>query len=179
VIAFLTLFVDLARTHSLKSGPLLIPASLRRALYFQFRPKSAHRFVLTLEVLCLTSGHELFKDVRQVMLLLNTMYYTHELFDRVLTLLPSCPQVYPICCLLAIQFGDRERVQVARGLFAMDVDAALSAEIVEDSLWPLWPMLLLLKLDRKGHIFLHRFFVKVLQFQKPLERFVRPSCVSL
>jgi hypothetical protein len=77
VVCFLRLFIEMAAT---RTSPYVASDATCRLLYFQIRPLREAQFSLALEVLCLISGESLWQHIHAVMLRMNPIFFTPELF---------------------------------------------------------------------------------------------------
>jgi hypothetical protein len=77
--------------------------------------------------------------------------------------LGTYPRIYPICCQLALGLGPEEQSKIAQTLCNIQINAQFKECVISDSLWPLWPALLLCKLDKSQRIFIYGFLLKMIE----------------
>jgi hypothetical protein len=157
--AFLTVFADLTRGDCWKS---VLSDENCVGLYSQFRPNEEQHFVLALEVLHRISDPSFHHHLLSVMLQMNSTFFTADLCSKCLQLMKALPRIYPICCLIAMNCGLSASLELAHMLGEIKVTPEISTKVRRDSLWPLWPCLLLLQIDEIHHLPVFQFLMRFL-----------------
>ena len=164
VVDLLDLFVKILEAGTVSFA---IPEYCTSLLYYHIKPANEARFILAVKALYLICSGNFHESLLVVMSLMNSMFFTDELFAKCLEILVEYPLCYPLGILLAVNIGKAE--EMAKALSGLKLDRRTSVMIFSDPLWAIWPIMLLHHLEERYHIFVYGFMLNVLAHRKLLK----------
>lgn len=155
VLWMMSLFVQICKIT--KNVGIKESENLCRTLYVQFKPHQEERFVTTLQVIYILSGNLFLKHLYKIMSLLNNLYYTDFLFEKLLSVLNEYPLIFPLCILVSINVNQTQKMaSVLNNLIIEN-----PTQLFENEIWPLFPLILAHYLDNDSMINLAKFMMNL------------------
>lgn len=154
VLWMMSLFVEIVKvTHT----EINVPQEICEMLYTQLKPRQEERFVTTLKVVYILSGNFIY-HLNIIMNLLNVLFYTDLLFEKLLEALGEYPLFYPLCILVSINI-EKTELMVQR---LNDLKIPNSKNLLNNRFWSLFPIILSNYIDEESMKYLVNFILNII-----------------